>query len=119
MVFFARDHAKMMRNAILDIDPVIRAADESAKIHHIDDFVKKWNNAHINLTDKDVTIKVESDFNGFITNRCLETSAIDRILYNFINNAARFYDDNVVKLNIIQVKNGLVRWVVSNKISVD
>ncbi len=119
MIFFARDHAKMMRNAILDIDPSVRLADESAKVHHIDDFMKKWNNAHVNLGKNDVVVRAESDFNGYITNRCLETSAIDRILYNFINNAARFTDDQSVDLNIVQINEELVRWVVSNKISVD
>jgi len=119
MIFFARDHAKMMRNAILDIDPSVRLADESAKVHHINDFIIKWNNAHINLGTSDVLIHAESDFNGYITNRCLETSAIDRILYNFINNAARFSDDQKVSLDIIQVNDDLVRWVVSNKISAD
>ncbi len=113
----ARDHAKLMRNAIEDIDPLVRQADESVKVHPISDFVTKWQNLNFEIAGKSVSIKVNSTFNGNITNRCLETSAIDRILYNYINNAARFTSDHSVTLSIFQINDQLVRWVVQNKIS--
>lgn len=119
MIFFARDHAKMMRNAILDIDTPVRLADESAKVHHIRDFVQKWNGANFKIGESEVLVRASSEFDGYITNRCLETSAIDRILYNYMNNAARFTADKMVELNIIKISDKVVRWIVSNKITVD
>ncbi len=37
----SRDHAKLIRNAVPDLDPLVREADEGLKIHDIDDFVRK------------------------------------------------------------------------------
>ncbi len=118
-VLMARDHAKLMRNAIVDLDPIVRQADESLKIHTIDDFVKKWHNGTINIADKSVSVTVNCTFEGSITNRCLETSAIDRILYNYINNAARFTTDARVVLTIFAINDSLVRWIVENGISAE
>ncbi len=118
-VLNARDHAKLMRNAIDDIDPIVREADEGLKIHYIDDFVNKWNRVNFNIGEKTVAIKVSSSFEGSITNRCLETSAIDRILYNYVNNAARFSADKVVNMTIFPAGDSLVRWVVDNAISAE
>jgi K+-sensing histidine kinase KdpD len=116
-ILMARDHAKLMRNAIYDLDPVVTRADESIKIHPIDDFVNKWRDSEFQVASKVVQIETVCTFVGNITNRCLETSAIDRILYNYINNAARFTADKRVRLSIFAVSNGLVRWVVQNRIS--
>lgn len=116
-ITMARDHAKLMRNAIEDIDPMVRAADESTKIHPISDFVNKWRNLNFDIAGKSVLVQVNCTFEGNITSRCLETSAIDRILYNYINNAARFTTDNQVRLVILPVGEGLVRWVVQNTIA--
>lgn len=118
-VLMARDHAKLMRNAIVDLDSIVRQADESLKVHYIDDFVKKWHKATINIADKSVGVEVNCIFDGSITNRCLETSAIDRILYNYINNAARFTTDERVILTIFPINDSLVRWVVENSLSAE
>lgn len=115
----ARDHAKMMRNAIPDLDEPVRMADESAKIHGIDDFVEKLNTTVIKIAEKTATVSVLNTFQGNISNRCLETSAIDRIVYNYLNNAARFTSDNTIQVTIFQLNDQLVRWVVENPISED
>lgn len=115
-ITMARDHAKMMRNAIEDIDPVVRQADESIKVHSISEFVDKWRDLNFEIAKKSIKIEVNCTFEGNITNRCLETSAIDRILYNYINNAARFTADNRVYLTIFPMGDNLVRWVVQNSI---
>lgn len=116
-VFLARDHAKMMRNALVDLDVAVRNADELEKVHGIDGFVIKWDGTTIRLGERESRVEVRSWFDGDISSRCLETSAIDRVLYNLLNNAARFTADDVVTLSILPVPGGLVRWVVDNRIA--
>lgn len=116
-VFLARDHAKMMRNAVENLDPDVRAADESIKIHSITDYIDKLDDIRFHMASKQVEIELDCQFHGNISNRCLETSAIDRILYNFINNAARFAHDDKVVVTIFPINEQIVRWVISNRIS--
>lgn len=118
-VYLARDHAKMMRNILPDLDAAVREADEGLKLHAITEFVDKWDGFIFELPNKKVTVEANSMYDGFVTSRCLETSAVDRILYNFINNAARFTADEAVKFTVFPVGEGLIRWVVENKITAD
>ena len=116
-VYLARDHAKMMRNIIPDLDIPVRVADESTRVHGIGDFVDKWHGFIFEMEQKQVRIETDAHFHGFITNRCLETSAVDRILYNYINNAARFAATDKVRLTILPINKGVIRWVVENDIN--
>ncbi len=116
-VFLARDHAKMMRNILPDLDVAIRAADESLKLHSIHEFVDKWHELTVEIGSKRVKVLAQSDIECYITNRCLESSAVDRILYNYINNAIRFSAGEHVRLTVIPISNFLTRWVVENKLT--
>lgn len=116
-VFLARDHAKMMRNILPDLDTAIRAADESVKLHSIHEFIDKWHEITVEIGSKRVRVLAESDFECYITNRCLESSAVDRILYNYINNAIRFSAKEYVRLTVIPIDNSLTRWVVENELT--
>jgi hypothetical protein len=116
-VFLARDHAKMMRNILPDLDMAIRAADESLKLHSIHEFVDKWHELTVEIGSKRVKVLAQSDFECYITNRCLESSAVDRILYNYINNAIRFSAGKYVRLTVIPTNNLLTRWVVENELT--
>ena len=119
-VYLARDHAKMMRNIIPDLDAAVREADEGLKLHAIDEFVRKWDGFQFELPNRTVKIEATSDFEGFVTARCLETSAVDRIVYNYINNAARFAADNQVRFTVTPLPGTeLTRWVVENTISME
>lgn len=115
----ARDQAKIMRNALVDIDLPTRDRDEMARVHGIGDFVDKWSRATLQVEGRQVQVEVVSTFTGDISARCLETSAIDRILYNYLNNAARFAADGQVQLAIFQTDPSLVRWVVANALAED
>ena len=116
-VFLARDHAKMMRNIFSDLDIAIRAADESVKLHSIDEFIDKWNEVTVEIASKCVKVLAQSDFECYITNRCLESSAVDRILYNYINNAIRFAAGENVRLTVIPINNSITRWIVENELT--
>lgn len=115
----ARDHAKMMRNALVDIDPPIRAADESVNIHPIDELIGKWNGLEYHAGARSVRVEARSAFHGNITSRCLETSAVDRILYNLVNNSARFASGDLISIDCLEVSPGLLRWVICNRIDPD
>ncbi len=116
-VFLARDHAKMMRNILPDLDVAIRAADESLKLHNIHEFIDKWHQLTMEIGSKCVHILAETDLDCYITNRCLESSAVDRILYNYINNAIRFSAGDHVRLKVIPINNLFTRWVVENQVT--
>lgn len=118
-VYLARDHAKMLRNILPDLDKPVRDADEGLKLHAIDEFISKWDGFAFELPGKSVTITAVSHYQGYITSRCLETSAMDRILYNYINNASRFAANNQVRLTVLPVGKELTRWVVENEITDD
>jgi signal transduction histidine kinase len=113
-VFLARDQAKMMRNAVQDIDPSTRAADERTRIHSIYDYVKKWNNFEYHLNDRVIVVKVQCYYEGNVTTCCLEASALDRVVYNLVNNALRFSLEDTITLTIFPVGN-ILRWVIENK----
>lgn len=115
----ARDHAKIMRNLLPDIDPAVRAADEAAKAHGIAHFAEKWAGAAVRSGETDVRVEVRNAFAGDISARCLETSSIDRIVYNYVNNAVRFAADGRVTMWIFPVGADLVRWVVQNRVAAD
>jgi hypothetical protein len=118
-VGLARDHAKMMRNGVEDLDPWIRQADERISLHSVQADFQKWQGALFPIERKAIRVECSGHCEGYVSNRCLETSSVDRILYNLINNAARFTQDERVSLQVDNLGNRLVRWVVSNSVSPD
>jgi hypothetical protein len=113
----ARDHAKIMRCLLPDLDPEGRAADEAGKAHGISHFVDKWQGAQMRGPDGPVVVSVHCEFWGNISARCLETAVIDRVVYNLMNNAARFAGDGQVELAVQAVDSKLTRWVVGNRVT--
>jgi hypothetical protein len=115
----ARDHAKIMRAGFPALDPDRYTADEAARVHSIDGFVTTWDGMTVRHGGGAATVAVECAYRGAITARCLETAAIDRVMYNYVNNAARFAADDRVRVWIFPAGDGLVRWVVHNTLSAD
>jgi hypothetical protein len=115
-VFLARDQAKMMRNAVEDIDVITRSADERIRIHSIYDYVKKWHNFEYHQDERVIVVKVRCLYEGNITTSCLEASALDRVVYNFMNNALRFAATNEIVVTIFPIGD-ILRWVVENEMS--
>ncbi len=114
----ARDHAKMMRNALPWIDPAGRALDEQDRPHRIDDLVGKWSDFRFpGPGGTEGQVHVEGLRTGLLAARCLEASAVDRVLYNLMNNAIRFAAGPDVRLAIHRNGSPLVRWIVANEVS--
>lgn len=115
----ARDHAKIMRNLLPDLDPALREADEAPRPHTVDHFVTKWDGLATRASAEVVETRVRCTYHGNIAARCLETSSIDRVLYNYMNNAMRFASDRTVTLWIFPINQDLTRWVVHNQLTAD
>ena len=101
LFFLARDHLKIIRNAIVGLDDEKRAEDLLPKLHTIGLIVEKWNGAAFGPADRQVRVKVEHAYDGPIAECCVEFGALDRILYNLMNNAVRHATPRDVQLFIL------------------
>jgi len=113
----ARDHARIMRQAIVDLDPQLREIDAEIKTHIAYDFVDKWNRSIYRAGERRVNVSCSVDFAGMVANHDLETGALDRVLYNHVNNAAHYTADDQVDITALAINDRLTRWVVENTIS--
>jgi signal transduction histidine kinase len=119
IVLLARDQAKMMRNALVDLDAAERARDTVEDPHHIDDLVGRWEDVQYRTLDGPIRVRAERDAPGFLSSCCLEFGALDRIAYNLINNAARHTADGEVALQVRHAGPGRVRIAVTNRVDED
>lgn len=118
--FLARDQAKIMRNALPDLDPETRQADESEKPHFMQTVVDKWNAFRFeNAQHQTGQVHVTCEYDGLLASCCLEASAVDRVVYNYVNNAIRFSAGPSIRMEILPVGGDAVRWVVANPMSPD
>lgn len=101
LLTLARDHAKLMRNAFFDLDGPLRSADEARKVHELGPFLDKVR--HLNSR-----ASVQADYHGPITCCCLETSTLDRVLYEF-SHRTHFATDSSAELTVTRVGD-LTRW---------
>lgn len=116
-LILAFDHAKMMRNAVEDLDPWVHLADERLSLHSVEDQIARWKNTRFRLNERAIQLLCTSHSSGIMSNRCLETSSIDRIAYNLMNNAARFSAAEAITLSVEDVSADLLRFVVSNQVN--
>jgi signal transduction histidine kinase len=101
MFFLTRDHLKIMRNAIQGIDPETQARDASSIDHGVSLLAEKWDHAHHRVQDTTAEVVLTNTFDGVISERCLEFSALDRVIYNLINNATRHTANGKVYFAIV------------------
>lgn len=119
-VFLARDQAKMMRNILPDLDPEVRGADEAEKPHYIRAVVEKWDRFQFERPGQAPgQVSVNCSYDGLLASCCLEASAVDRIVYNYINNAIRFTAGPQIRMEILPVGEHVVRWLVANPVTTD
>lgn len=100
LFYLARDHLKIMRNALPDLDPVRSAADAAERSHTAALLVEKWRGQRHRVGEADVAVDLECRYDGSVSDRCLEFSALDRVLYNLLNNAARHAAEPAVRVEI-------------------
>ena len=122
LFFLTRDHLKIMRNALLGLDDPKRQADLIPKMHSVDLIAEKWQHALIGDAERQTRLEVACDFHGNIAECCVEFGALDRVLYNLVNNACRHTASGEVKLAIQSAPEGEkqpenLRFQVSNPVN--
>lgn len=116
----ARDQAKIMRNALPDLDPDVRSADEAEKPHFMHTVVEKWHGFRFeSVAHQPGQVTVSCEYDGLLASCCLEASAVDRVVYNYINNATRFSAGPSIRMEILPIADHTVRWIVANPITHD
>ncbi len=120
LYFLTRDHLKIMRNALLGLDDAKRQEDLLPKIHGTDFIVQKWQGATLHSQDRDIRLEVDCPIASDISECCVEFGALDRILYNLINNACRHSAGDSIRLTLFPVpstEGENLRLVLQNAIS--
>ena len=100
LFFLTRDHLKIMRNALLGLDDLKRQADLQTRMHSVDLIAEKWQHALVRDVERETHLEVDCNFHGNIAECCVEFGALDRVLYNLVNNACRHTASGEVKLSI-------------------
>ncbi|MCD6048955.1 MAG: hypothetical protein K0Q55_358 [Verrucomicrobia bacterium] len=120
MFFLTRDHLKIMRNGLRDVDPEWRQKDQGRQFHSLSLIREKWQNATHFAGTRQVRINLDMAYEGYVAESCLEFSAVDRVIYNLINNAALYAADDQVDFHILTVPKGVplhLRFVIRNRIT--
>jgi len=101
LIWLVRDEAKVVRGIIVDLDPAMREPDAEHKPHSVSDLVRKWEGMRYDGGTTVISLHVENGLGeDALANRCLEAAAIDRVSYNFLNNAARFSASGEVTIDL-------------------
>ncbi len=103
LYFLTRDHLKIMRNALLQLDDEKREADLLPKAHSTRMLVEKHDGATLHGGGRSVRLTVECPEHVEISECCVEFGALDRILYNLLNNACRHTADDKLRLFLLPI----------------
>ncbi len=118
----ARDHLKIMRNAVAGLDDPRREADRTPKSHAMSLMLEKWHDSIVGpkWQERPVRMNVDCRYDGALTECCLESAAIDRIFYNLANNACRHAAGERIDLAIFPLPEPpgeCIRFVLSNEVN--
>ncbi len=111
----ARDHRKLMRSAVRDLDPPRRARDLTFRPHSVAQLLSGLR-ASGSLREG-VSLAVDCRFEGMVSACCVELGTLERVLYNMANNALRHASHGRVGVWLLPVASGGgqdVRIVVAN-----
>ncbi len=117
-----RDHLKIMRSAITELDDLRRDADRRPRSHDMRLMLEKWHGSVVGPKPQapPIHMNVDCRFEGTLTECCLESAAIDRIFYNLATNACRHAAGNHIDMAIFpipELPGDCLRFVLSNEVS--
>ena len=113
---YTRDHMKMMRNVVRDLDAAARARDLGLLPHSLGDLARALREFTGVVGEEPVFVEVVCTAEGVVAESCVECAAIDRIAYNLLNNAVRYADRPAISAWLLMLESDL-RVVVANSIS--
>ena len=116
LAIYTRDHMKMMRNVVKDLDLAARARDLAASPHSLGDLAHALRELTGTVGGESVVVEVVCTAEGVVAESCVECAAIDRIAYNLMNNAVRYADRPAIAAWLLTLESDL-RVVVANSIS--
>lgn len=121
MFVLARDHLKILRSCLPDLDPDGTAADLVENRHDVALLREKWSDVEYAVDGtQPVRVRFRCDFDGSVSECCMEFAALDRVLYNLVNNAGRFAADGTVGIDVTplqEARTTVLRFAVSNPVS--
>lgn len=97
----ARDHLKILRNAVPDLDPPRTQADLEERAHPVALVREKWSSVGYRMLGRTVEVELDCAFEGSIASCCMEFSTFDRIVYNLVHNAAEHAADGKVRVSVL------------------
>lgn len=119
LYYLARDHMKMMRNVVRDLDPIARERDLTFRPHSLGDLARALREFTATAAgDEPVVVDVQCTAEGIIAESCVECAAIDRVAYNLLNNAVRYADRPTVAAWLLTMDSDL-RVAIANSISAE
>lgn len=122
IAFLARDHRKMMRGLVADLDPGARSRDLEMIPHGLATLIEALREFPAQVggrrldVDVDVDVEVDGPLEPTIAESCVEAGAIDRIAYNLLNNAVRHAQPPRVAVSFLRAGDDL-RVVVQNRVA--
>ncbi len=122
MVLLANDHAKMLRTAISDLDRIRYTRDELFVPQSIDSIVQTWRDVYYRIASGQAAqVRCHTNVSGYIADSVIELAALERVLYNIINNAvAHVYDGPIIiSIDYSDGNHQFVRMSITNRISAD
>jgi signal transduction histidine kinase len=117
-----RDHLKIMRNCIPDLDAQRYDQDRIERAHNVRLLIDKWDQNIYQIPGVSASVVMDCRFDGNVSERCIEFAALDRVVYNLMNNAVRHASDEQVYLAILPLPGDApqnLRFVVFNRITPD
>lgn len=117
LFYLSRDHLKIMRSVLLDLDPERRARDATQRLHSIDLLLEKWENARYQTPEGALYVSMENEFRGFVAERCLEFAELDSFFYHLANNTLRFASEPHLYIHVTQRKGDNLLWTFGNPVS--
>ena len=115
-----RDHLKIMRNVIPDLDPAGYQVDLQEKQHPVSLVREKWSSVAHQSGAQHAAVLIDCEFEGFVSDCCMEFAALDRVIYNLINNATEHASDDTVLMRVLAVDDDTdtqLRFAVINRVT--
>lgn len=120
MVLLANDHAKMLRTAISDLDRIRYTRDELFLPQPIDTIVQHWRSVFYRIeSGQSAHVTCHSTVYGYIADSVIELAALERVLYNLVNNAVRHtaHEDVMIDISYYDESHEVVRFSVTNSLT--